>query len=424
MLTLGSKAAILTLNVLATVVVARVLGPSGRGAIAVGFSFSLLLVQLGSLGLQSANPYFAVRKPRDIGTIVLNTIWGTAIIGAILVLVALLIRAWFPSLLRGLDWTDTIVLSVGIPAMLAAQLLQSVFLAEGRMGIYNGVELAGNILVFVGLVVGLAVLHIGVLGAIVVMVSVNWAMALTFLALQHSQTPRLTEPDPGLFWRMLKYGFRIYMTTFVAFMVGRINLILVGAYLGSAQAGYYSIGLAIAEGMYILPSVVAINLFPRIARDGPFEKSATMFRVLCVLFGGLCLLTIPLAAPTIHLLYGSRFAEATGIYYWMLPGIFSYGMIHVLSYHFAGRGFPLEAVLVWVPGMLLNLLIIGVFLPGHPAYIAAIASSSAYVIVLGLHMRLFAKESGSYRVLLPRVHELFALTRVLLQTARPHFVSR
>jgi O-antigen/teichoic acid export membrane protein len=424
LLTFGSKAAILTLNALGTIVVARALGPTGRGAVAVGFSFSLLLVQFGSLGLQSANPYFAARQPRNIGTIILNTIWGTLAIGAALAVLALLVKAWFPASLRGLDWTDVAVLATGVPAMLATQLLQSVFLAEGRIRAYNGVELVGNTTIFICLVVGLGSLHIGVLGAIIVMVTANWGMALTFLALQSSHAVRFEGPDMKLFVRMLKYGFRVYVTTFIAYLVGRINLILVDSHLGPARAGLYSIGLAIAEGICVLPTVAAINLFPRIARGAPFESSAAMFRTLCVFYGGLCLLTVPLAGPFINLLYGSRFAEAAGIYYWMLPGIFSYGMIHVLSYHFAGRGFPLEAVLVWLPGMAVNLLIVGILLPGHKAYIAALASSVAYVIVLGLHMRLFAKEAGGYRVLLPRMGEFIALTRMLLHNLLPHFTGR
>jgi O-antigen/teichoic acid export membrane protein len=423
-LTLGSKATILVINALGVVVVARALGPSGRGAIAVAFSFALVLVQFGSLGLQSANPYFAARDPRQINAIVLNTIWGAAAIGVILVACALAGKASFPALLRGLDWLDVVVVAAGLPAMLATQLLQSVFLAEGRMRVYNGVELAGNLIVLVGLVVGLIFLHFGVLGAIAVMVSVNWGMALTFLALQRAKADRFGKPDLKLFRRMLKYGFRVYMTTLVAYLVGRINLILVDSYLGTGQAGVYSIGVAIAEGMHLLPSVVALNLFPRIARGAGFESSAAVFRILCVVFGGFCLLTVPLAGPAIHLLYGPRFSQATEIYYWMLPGIFSYGMLNVLSYHFAGRGFPLEAMLVWFPGLLVNLVLVMVFVPGHHAYMAAFAATIAYMVVLILHVWLFAKESGGYRVLLPRLREVTALVAMLLRSVRPALARR
>ena len=364
-LTLGTKVLVLALSVAGTVLVARALGPSGRGAIAVALSFALLLVQLGSLGLQTANPYFAAREPRYVGKIVLNTLWAAAAIGAVLVFVMFVVKARFPGALRGLDWLDVIVAAAALPALLAMQLLQSVFLAEGRMREYNGIELAGSVAGFIGLTVGLTVLHVGVLGALVVLVGSNWGMAVAFLVLQRHQISHFEGPDVELFWRMLKYGFRIYVTTCVAFCIGRINLLLVNFDLGSTQAGLYVVGVAIGESLHLLPTIVPLILLPRIARGATFERSAGVFRVLSVMFGGLCLLTVPLAGPVIHLLYGSRFVGAAEIYYWMLPGIFCYGMTNVLSYHFAGRGFPLEAMLVWVPGLVIDVSIVAIFVPGH-----------------------------------------------------------
>ena len=44
----------------------------------------------------------------------------------------------------------------------------------------------------------------------------------------------------------------------------------------------------------------------------------------------------------------------TSLYYWLLPGIYSYGLLTILSSHFAGRGFPLRVVGFWVIGFALN----------------------------------------------------------------------
>ena len=119
-LTFASKVAVLLLTVLSTVVVARALGTTGRGAVAVAFSFTLLLVQFGSFGLQSANPYFAARDPKQLGRIVSNSLWFALIFGGLLVLAGLAVKLWFPALLRGLDWLDVVVVLVGIPAALSS----------------------------------------------------------------------------------------------------------------------------------------------------------------------------------------------------------------------------------------------------------------------------------------------------------------
>lgn len=410
LMTFGNKVGVLALNVAGTIVIARTLGPVGRGAIAVAFSITLLLVQFGSVGLQSANPYFAIRDARSLPRVITNSVWVSVFFGAVLIAVGVAVKALFPAALRGLDWLDVLVVLAGVPAALANTLLQSVFLAEGRMVAYNGVEITAAVITFVGLVLGLAVFSFGVLGAITLMVSVNVAAACTYYFLLRHHRPQLTSPDRVLVVRMLRYGVRIYVTTLLAYAVGRINLIFVNSYLGSSAAGQYSIGLSLSDGMHLLPSVVALNLFPRIARGDPHERSAAVFRSLTLLFALLCLLTVPLAAPLIPAVFGHAFTPAVAIYYWLLPGIFAYGMLNVLSYHFAGRGFPLEAMLIWIPGLVLNLVIVVAFVPSGGTHVAALAATASYAVILFMHMRLFAKESGSYRSLLPRPRETWQLS--------------
>ncbi len=66
------------------------------------------------------------------------------------------------------------------------------------------------------------------------------------------------------------------------------------------------------------------------------------------------------------------------LYYWIVPGVFCLGMLTILSNHFAGRGFPIEAGLIWVAGLALNLAINVAFLTVFGTYIASLASSIAY----------------------------------------------
>lgn len=65
----SSKAFGLLFGVGSTVVIARELGPHGRGIIAVAFGLALVLVQTGTLGIVSANPYFVARDPKRRGAV-------------------------------------------------------------------------------------------------------------------------------------------------------------------------------------------------------------------------------------------------------------------------------------------------------------------------------------------------------------------
>jgi O-antigen/teichoic acid export membrane protein len=132
---------------------------------------------------------------------------------------------------------------------------------------------------------------------------------------------------------------------------------------------------------------------------------------MAVLYGLVCLVTVPIAGPAIRLFFGADFSGAVSLYYWLLPGIYCLGMLTILAHHFAGRGYPTQAAAVWFVGLALNLAINIAFLPGRGAWVASLASSIAYAVLLALHVRLFAREAGGYGVLRPRVREVVGFVR-------------
>lgn len=418
LVTLGSKVGVLILGVATGVVVARALGPSGRGAIAVAFAFTLLLVQFGILGLHSANAYFASREPQQISRILTNTVWACLGVGLILALVGVAVRELSPGTLRGLGVLEIAVMLIGIPALLGTQLLQSLLLAEGRMIAYNGIEFASAVAILAGLAIVLFAFSGGVLAALLVYLAVNTAAALAYLFLLRHHIRGVRFFDTTLFRSMLRYGFRLYLAALLAYVVWRTNLLLVNTYLGSSAAGRFSIAVALGDMIHLLPTVVALNLFPRVARGDESSDTGAVFRSLTLIYALVCLAVVPLLGPVIKVLYGQAFSGAIGLCYWLLPGIFAYGMVSVLSYHFAGLGFPLRALLVWLAGVAVNFAIAFPLLSMHRSVtFAAIAVSAAYAVILGLHIRMFAAEAGSYASLIPRpketLHLIFGMAAVL-----------
>jgi O-antigen/teichoic acid export membrane protein len=406
-LTFGGKAATLLFGLLIVVAVSRELGPSGQGLFAVAYSLTLMLAQLGGLGLTTANPYFAAREPQRSRSIVSNSLWFAVGLGVLLIAAGLVLRAVAPDALQGLGWEPLVVTLVGVPGALAALFLQSILLGEGRMVAYNGVEAVQAALTLAALLVGFAAFDLGLTGALAVLTISRYAAVAAYLALL---APPSVPLDAALARRMLGYGLRAYVAIVVSFLVIRLDLLLVNGYLGATEAGLYSVAATIADGMFVLPMVVALNLFPRVARSGTHEQTAEVFRSLAVLYGAVCLLTIPLA-QAIPLVFGEAFEGSISLYYWLLPGIFCLGMLTVLAHHFAGRGYPREAAAIWFVGLALNIAINVAFLPGRGAWVASLASSIAYAVLLALHLWLFVREAGSLGVLRPRASEIVRMVR-------------
>jgi O-antigen/teichoic acid export membrane protein len=409
-LTLGGKVSSLFFGLGIVVLVARELGPAGQGLFAVAFSLTLVLIHLGGIGLTSANPYFAAREAGQRPGIVTNSLWLAAALGIVLVAVGAGVKLVAPGLVEGLSWTALTVALVGVPGALAALFLQGILLGEGRIVAYNAVDVGQFALTLAALAIGFWAYDFHVTGALAVVSASRLCAALAYLALLLRHSPRLAA-DPALARRMLAYGLRAYLAVLASFLVIRIDLLLVNAYLGAHEAGLYSVTATIADGLFVLPMVVGLNLFPRVARGDPTESTAAVFRSVAVLYGLLCLATIPLSGPGIRLVFGHAFDGSVSLYYWLLPGIYCVGLLTILAHHFAGRGYPLEAAVVWLVGLAVNIAINLVFLPGRGAWVASLSSSITYALLLALHMRLFSREAGGYGALRPRMREVVAFVR-------------
>src|SRR5262249_21642166 len=157
---------------------------------------------------------------------------------------------------------------------------------------YNGIEVGQA----VGTIVVLAIAFItGNPGVVAVLVILNaGTFAGTIAALIALREGGAWRPDRALATKMLRYGARIYVATVTALLTIRLDLLFVNAYQGSDQAGLYSVAVALADGMYVLPTVVGLILLPRVAGGASSEVTAAVFRVTGLLFGLLCLITIPL----------------------------------------------------------------------------------------------------------------------------------
>ncbi|MDQ6820806.1 MAG: polysaccharide biosynthesis C-terminal domain-containing protein [Actinomycetota bacterium] len=418
-LTLAGKLGVIAFQLAGTVLIARRLGPSGRGYVGVALALLVLLQQFGSLGLVAANPYYGVKDRERLERIVANSIAVALVVGALLGGLTMLVRALLPATVRGLSWLDVGLVSAAIPGALMFLYLQSVLLGEGRMLAYNLVEAGQSALAFVLLLVGLVAFDMRVTGSIAILAGVYWMGALTYLALLRAQTTRVGRVDLGLLRQMMGYAFRLYVAGFLSFLIIRLDLFLVNGYLGARQAGLYGVAGAFADGLFVLPLVIGLNVFPRVAGGAAAATSAAVFRLTVLVYGFVVLLSALLAGPLISVLYGPAFAASASLYHWLAPGVLSLGLVTVISHHFAGRGFPLQALTVWVIGLAVNLAINITFLPSAGTYIAALSSSVAYTLLLVLYLRLFARDVGGLRELIPRPRELTALARALMRRSIP-----
>ena len=175
----------------------------------------------------------------------------------------------------------------------------------------------------------------------------------------------------------------------------RFDLLLVNAYLGSERGWPLWVAATLADGMFVIPMVIASTSSLAWREAIRPRRRAEVFRSVAVLWPALSA-DDAARRPCDPAVLRREYSGATSLYYWLLPGIYAYGMVTILSSHFAGRGFPRAAIVFWVVGFALNVVLNVLFLPGRGAWVAALTSSITYAVLLALHMWLFAREAGGY----------------------------
>jgi O-antigen/teichoic acid export membrane protein len=418
LLMLGAKVGVLVLGAATTVILARWLGPVGRGTLAATYALITLLAQLGTVGIAWANLYFAAREPAMRASIAANSLWFAAVLGPVIAAAGIALKIGLPGAFADIGWPELSIGMIAVPVLLCSLFLSSIVLAEGRVLLYNGVEVATALLTVVLLLTILPLVDGGVLLALTLLVGPQIGALVVYLFVLRRHGRLLRRPDRTLARRMIGYGARAYVITLLAYMLIRLDLLLVNGIQGAAAAGQYSIAVALADALYLVPAVVAVNLFARVAR-GSADRGLTLgvFHLVAVGYFLLCAVAAVLAAPVIALLFGPAYQPAVALFLWLLPGVYCLGLLEVIANHFAGHGMPRELVLVWIPGLGINLAINILLLPHYGTYVASIASTVAYAIVLVLHLRLFARDVGSWSALRPTIAGTSSLVRLALRRA-------
>jgi O-antigen/teichoic acid export membrane protein len=413
---LGAKGCVLVFGAAATVIVARSLGPAGRGSLAATFALMTLLVQLGTFGIASANPYFVAREPHLRARVATNSLWLAGVLGPLMAGVGIAVKLVAPGALGDISWPELLVGMLAVPVMLSAVFLQSILLAEGRIVLYNGIDASVALITVVLLIVVLPLAGGGVLLALSLLIAPQVGALAVYVSAARRQGPILRLPDRVLARRMIGYGARAYVVTLLAYLLIRIDLLLVNGIQGPHAAGQYSIAVALADALDLLPLAVCVNLFARMARGtADREMSLGVFQLIAVGYLFVCVLAGLLSGPAITLLFGPAYHPAIALFLWLLPGVYFFALLNMIAYHFAARGMPRAIVVVWIPGLALNLALNLLLLPHHGTYIASLASSLAYALVLVLHLRLFARDLGGWGRLRPTFSGTASLVRLAMR---------
>ena len=383
--TVATRFTLLGIGLATTVLIARALGPEGRGTYAIAVAMTALAVQFGNIGLHASNTWVLARDKTALGSVIANSVWASLTLGILLAAVFIFLSFLMPGLF-GLPLPVLAIAVVGIPVGLAYLLSQNLLIAIDRISFLNATEFGQRVAILVLiLVVGLAgaLTPFAAIAVGTVAVAAATCSVLLRLSRELDGKPR---GDLHLFRSNLSYGARAYVAALISFLVMRIDVFLIQAVQGTEQVGLYSVAVALADILLILSTTVGQLAFPRLAamKDDADRRSLTKRLFLgatgATLVAGI--LAIPLSGPAITLLFGPSFAGSRDAFVWLLPGVLFLAGYSLLANYFAAVGMPAIVVVAPLVGLLLNIPLLLLLLPIAGLIGASVASSISYAVML------------------------------------------
>jgi O-antigen/teichoic acid export membrane protein len=396
--TIATRMTLMGIGLAMSVIVARILGPEGRGVYAVATT-GALVVQFGNIGLHSSNSYYVAKDRELLLPLLGNTFFASLGIGFGLAMIAEILFYIQPGL-APIQGPILMLTLAWIPFGLIYLLLQHLLIGTQKIRVYNTIEIGNRVLsvLFVGILIltnWVTVESVYLSGFIALIICILWSFwqfKVSFLALPFFSS--------RLFLDNIQYGIKAYLSALFAFLVLRIDMLMIQYVLGPTQAGYYSVAVSLADFIYVPPAIVGIIIFPKLVALPDHEKrwkvTKKVTAYLGIILTLLVSLAIPLAKPAIRLLYGEDFMPAAPAFIILGIATIFYGMNNILSYCLAAMAFPWFAVHIWIVMAGLNIVLNLVLIKRLGIEGAAISSLICYVLLLAAQYIYLRKKENRF----------------------------
>lgn len=387
---MGFDASILVMNLVTGIVIARALGPTGRGEIAAILLLAQLAVWFFSGGATEAVAFRLARKPGD-GPRLLGS-WLA--IGIPLALLAIVVGQVMLPILFSAQTPETIALGRIYIAIVLVMMLQAVqygmLLGSHDFFFYNLIRFLQPA------VIATAYLILWIAGALSVelALAINAAATCTAFAVAGGRLLRrqgIGRPSKTLLRETLSYGLRAHMGSIAGLVNARLDLLIVPAFLGAASVGLYSVATNVTSIIITLTATIATIVMPVAARRNK-RSARTVIRTLHVVLLIGVAIAVPLAIVAniaLGIVYGADFEGAATSLRILLPGVVLDAAAMVLWSGLLAENRPFLSSVAAIPAAILTVVGLVLFLKDGGIDVAALVSTCAYTVVFVISVFLY-----------------------------------
>ncbi len=398
------KLVVLGLSAVASIVITRALGPTGRGDYFVIVTVAIAAQSLGHLSLEQAGIALfsrGVAAPATLATTVtlVGLVSGVAAAAAAFGIVVLLGSEAMPI-------SSYIYLGValfGVPTGIMVIGAGSQLLLRGEVPTVNAGKLSAAAVQCVGLIV-LGLAGRLTVAAVVVLWVVGTAFPLTvYLA---ALRPHLSQVDVALGRRVAATGAKYHAGMASLFLLWRVDVFILNGLATPHEVGLYSLAVTLAELTYFMTEALSQAVVSGQVGSTMGDAAAFTARVgrSNFLFAALLLTAIILVSPIgVPIVFGGEFRGSVIPLIVLAPGVTGIAVARAVLPYLVRLERPLAVSALAFAALAVNVALNWAFVPRLGIVGASLASSIAYgALALAFVVWFLRSSSLPVRELWPR----------------------
>jgi O-antigen/teichoic acid export membrane protein len=391
--TLGTQVGIQGIGLITGVVVARLLGPGGRGELAAIIAWVSMIAYLGNIGLPVAYTFAAAREPNRIRQLVGNGVLAVISQWVILAVVGwVVLRVAFTGKAQDTHQLASFYLLLYVPLNLFTLYINAILQGTQKFQRFNMVRLSVPVAYLAGLGAIFLLGHATLAGVLSANLVSNLAALLLAIFLI---VPVLKEHRSSLglvsgasLWRDIRYGISAHVGNLQPFSTLRIDVLLLSILLPAHDLGLYVAALAGATLIKAQGIALGMVVMPEMAR----ASEISVQRRVVIKFGGVALglgsaaaiIALVWADPLVKVVFGEPFTAAAPVLRWLVGFAVLSSLQRVLADALRGLGRPFNGTVAEFASLIVGVPAIFWLTPMQGTTGAAIAVGLAAVAGLAV----------------------------------------
>lgn len=377
------------INIVSGILIARTLGPSGRGSLTAIIMWPQFLAYGLSLGVPVASVYWLKRRPEEASNLAGAAFMLSVILGILATFVGFIVIPHslhtYPS--HQVRFAQELV--VVTPLALLAVTIISFVQSAGAFRNFNVFRFLSPLSVLVVLLVEKISGHLNsTSAALAYLLAATPATVWISIWVWKHYKPRF-ENVASSSRLLLGYGVRAWGGDLLGTIASQIDRILIVGMLNPEMMGLYVVAQSAAGVLGVLPAAVSPITLPKSSGLGTEDILELTGRAVRMTLFVMILASLPLwfcGGLLLKLVYGAKFLKSASILPFLVLEAIIDGLTAVMSQAFLASGFPGTVSLLQGSGLLASIPLLYWFIPRYGAQGAAcaltIATSIRFAFVL------------------------------------------